>query len=64
MSKRVTNTKRSGRNIRGVQGFVALGFMIGLVFIIAGGLLGNNENRDSSTAQLRTTPTASTTGSR
>ena len=67
MSKRKLNIKRSGWNIRGVQVLVALGLMIGLVFIIAGGLLANSENRDttSGTAQLRTTPkAASTTGSR
>ena len=67
MSKGEANPKRSERNIRGVQVFVALGLMIGLLFIIAGGWLVNSENRDatSSTAQLRTTPkAASTTGAR
>ena len=58
------NTKRSGRDVQGVQVFVALGLVIGLLFIIVGGWLMNSQNRDttSNSAHLRTP--AATTGSR
>jgi hypothetical protein len=57
MSKRESNSKRSGQNVRGVQVFVALGLIIGLGFIIAAGWFGNSENRDTiDSAQLQTIP--------
>jgi hypothetical protein len=58
------NTKRSGRDVRGVRVFVALGLVIGLLFIIVGGWLMNSQNRDttSNSAHLRTP--AATTGLR
>ena len=65
MPERDTDTG-SGQNIRGVQIFVALGLVICLLLIIAGGWLMKSESRDTSaTAHLRTVPKASsTTGSR
>ena len=66
MSERDTNNTGSRQSIRGVQVFVALGLIVCIVLIIAGGWLMKSENRDTSaTAHLRTAPkTSSTTGSR
>ena len=66
MSERDTSNTGSGQSIRGVQVFVALGLIVCVVLIIAGGWLMKSDNRDTSaTAHLRTAPKASsTTGSR
>ena len=63
MSERDTSNTGSGQSIRGVQVFVALGLIVCVVLIIAGGWLIKSDT--SATAHLRTAPKASsTTGSR
>jgi hypothetical protein len=65
MSERDTNNTGSGQSIRGVQVFVALGLIVCVVLIIAGGWLMKSDNRDTSATAQRTAPKASsTTGSR
>jgi len=66
MSERDTDNTGSRQSIRGVQVFVALGLIVCVVLIIAGGWLMKSDNRDTNaTAHLRTAPKASsTTGSR
>ena len=65
MSERKTNIKATSEQLRVVQVFVALGLIVGIVFIIAGWLL-KSDNPDTSTAAyLPTTPnTSETIGSR
>jgi hypothetical protein len=65
MSERKTNIKVTSEQLRVVQVFVALGLIVGIVFIIAGWLL-KSDNPDTSTAAyLPTTPnTSETIGSR
>jgi hypothetical protein len=58
------NTKRSGRDVQGVQVVVALGLVIGLLFIIVGGWLMNSQNRDTSSNSAHLRTPAATTGSR
>ena len=65
MSERKMNIKATSEQLRVVQVFVALGLIVGIVFIIAGWLL-KSDNPDTSTAAyLPTTPnTSETIGSR
>ena len=62
MSEQSTNTNARREQLRTVQICVALGLVVGMVFIIAGWLL-KSANHDTSTAHLPTTPnTSETTG--
>jgi hypothetical protein len=55
--------KQSERNLRGVQVVAGIGLVLGLVLIIAGERIGNNEKRNSSSTS--SPPNAnSTTSSR
>jgi hypothetical protein len=63
MSERKTNIKATSEQLRVVQVFVALGLIVGIVFIIAGWLL--KSDNTNTTAYLPTTPnTSETIGSR
>ena len=65
MSERKTNIKATSEQLRVVQVFVALGLIVGIVFIIAGWLLKSDNPETSAAAYLPTTPnTSETVGSR